>query len=141
MEKCKQVNQDINPKSFSLKKPNGRVAPKTPERCLIRAQQQEPYTAKWVADLIEEERKNAEGKDKSRSSWVQKVVDVAHKLTGIATELKPVVDIFVSSSLEFSVIYACLWVVFKVRHPTDAPNQPKHVKTDTHLRASSRGRS
>lgn len=44
------------------------------------------------------------------------MVDVADKFIYIATMLKPIIDIFVPSSPEYSVPYACICVIFKVSH-------------------------
>jgi hypothetical protein len=66
---------------------------------------------------VERERKRVEVKQASKQEWLQTLQKVASKILDIATELKPIIDIFVPQSPEYSVPYACLWLVFKVRCP------------------------
>lgn len=90
------------------------MASKIVESSPIRIKQQKLYEASWVKDIVERERKRVEAKQASKPEWLQTLKNVASGFVRIATELKPIIDIFVPQSPEYSVPYACLWIVFKV---------------------------
>jgi hypothetical protein len=117
LEKCKRVNQDINPEPFAPDR-RGRTAAKIIESAPIGVKRQKLYDAAWITALVEKEKEKVKDKQASKPEWAQTVTTVANTILGIATELKPIIDIFVPSTPEYSIPYACLWAVFQVCQST-----------------------
>lgn len=90
------------------------VATNVIESAPIRLKKPRLYDASWVESLINKENENIKKKRASKPELLQKVNTSAHVLIKIATQIKPIVDIFIPQSPEYSIPYACLWVIFKV---------------------------
>ncbi|OQE23905.1 hypothetical protein PENSTE_c008G02833 [Penicillium steckii] len=104
--------------TLSWKDRRGRIGSRIVERNSVRFQRRELYNAAWVEELVKKEKAKINSIDASKSKWSHKVSSFADEVIKVATRMKPVVDIFVPSSPEYSVPYACLWVMFQagVRH-------------------------
>ncbi|KAK0636782.1 hypothetical protein B0T17DRAFT_89961 [Bombardia bombarda] len=116
LRKCKDINHDLNAdmlesKQHQKKQPVvSRIAISPFKRS---THQREAYTASWVTTLVEEERAKIETEQSAKPEWRQKVTGAAYEIARTATALKPIIDIFIPQSPEYSVPYACLWIVFK----------------------------
>jgi hypothetical protein len=116
LQKCKEVNEQLNSTPWwkvksrlNASKIGSKASPATPFT----------GTREWntllVQALIGEERKKISIRDESRPEWQQHLTKLADGLINVATQLKPITDIFIPQSPEYAVPYACLWAVFKVR--------------------------
>lgn len=117
LQKCKDVNEQLvaQPWWDSDSQP-GLVATKVIESTPIRLKKSRLYDAAWVESLINKQSEDIKTKRASKPELLQKVDSSAHVLIKVATQIKPIVDIFIPQSPEYSVPYACLWVIFKVCH-------------------------
>lgn len=113
LKKCKEVNDQLNSQP-SWKDRRGRIGSRIVESNSVRFQRRELYNAAWVEELVKKEKAKINSIDASKSKWSHKVSSFADEVIKVATRMKPVVDIFVPSSPEYSVPYACLWVMFQV---------------------------
>jgi hypothetical protein len=67
----------------------------------------------------------------SKSEWKKRVNEGAYGFIGVANGLKPIIDIFIPQNPEYSVPYACLWIVFKVRMSlATMPSRPCTHRSD-----------
>ncbi|KAK6449333.1 hypothetical protein FP744_10005583 [Trichoderma asperellum] len=114
LQKCKDVNEQLvaQPWWDSDSQP-GLVATKVIESTPIRLKKSRLYDAAWVESLINKQSEDIKTKRASKPELLQKVDSSAHVLIKVATQIKPIVDIFIPQSPEYSVPYACLWVIFK----------------------------
>ncbi|KAL7974254.1 hypothetical protein HDV63DRAFT_399837 [Trichoderma sp. SZMC 28014] len=71
------------------------------------------YDAAWMESLINRESQKIQNKQASKPKLLQKVDASAHALIKIAMQIKPVIDVLIPQSPEYSVPYACLWILFK----------------------------
>lgn len=115
LHKCKEINEQLvaQPWWDSDNRP-GLVAAKVVESAPIRLKKPRLYDAAWVETLINKESENIANKRASKPELLQKVDASAHALIKVATQIKPMVDILVPQSPEYSIPYACLWILFKV---------------------------
>lgn len=67
-----------------------------------------------MESLINRESQKIQNKQASKPKLLQKVDASAHALIKIAMQIKPVIDVLIPQSPEYSVPYACLWILFKV---------------------------
>ncbi|KAJ4855447.1 uncharacterized protein T069G_11005 [Trichoderma breve] len=49
----------------------------------------------------------------SKPELLLKITRSAYALIDVTTQIKPIVDIFIPQSPEYSIPYACLWIIFK----------------------------
>jgi hypothetical protein len=78
-------------------------------------EEERPYEASRIKELVRQEIKRIEAThDSEGSDWTTKVIQGAYRFIDVANGLKPVIDIFVPHSPEYSVPYACVWIIFKV---------------------------
>ncbi|KAL7920173.1 hypothetical protein ACQKWADRAFT_322360 [Trichoderma austrokoningii] len=112
LQKCKDINEQLNSQPW-WDSQQGLVATKVIESAPIWLKQPKAYSAAWVEGLISKESKRIKDKQASKKELLQKVDSSAQVLIKIATQLKPVIDIFIPESPEYSIPYACLWAIFK----------------------------
>jgi hypothetical protein len=113
LEKCKEVNEQLNTQPW-WEEQHGRVAATIVESSPIQLKRPRLYNEAWVQDLVEKEKNKVMAKQGSKSEWLQRLTTVAEEVITIATQIKPIINIFVPQSPEYTVPYACLWVLFKV---------------------------
>ncbi|KAJ9144050.1 hypothetical protein NKR23_g6060 [Pleurostoma richardsiae] len=112
LQKCKDVNEQLNSQPW-WDDQLGLVASKVVESSPIRLKKPRLYDAAWVESLIAKERNKAKDKQESKPEVLQKVSSFANGVIKVATQIKPVIDIFVPQSPEYTVPYACLWIIFQ----------------------------
>lgn len=113
LQKCKDVNEQLNSQPW-WDDQQGFVASKIVESAPIRLKRPRLYDASWVESLVEREKQKVKDKQASKPEWLQKVTSFADGIVKIAVKIKPIVDIFIPQSPEYSIPYACLWIIFKV---------------------------
>jgi hypothetical protein len=123
--KCKEINQELNLDPLGEKQRHHRrfnsswARSSKPRVANTNAeQQQKPYDASRIKELVEQETQRIQTAQDASSGdleWTAKVKDVAYGVIKLAEVLKPVIDVFVPQSPEYRVPYACVWIVFKVR--------------------------
>lgn len=118
LKKCKDINEQLNSQPWWESQP-GLVATKVVESAPIWLKQPKAYSAAWVESLINKETQKIRDKRASKQELIQKVDSSAHALIKVAMQLKPVIDIFIPQSPEYSIPYACLWAIFKVSDDDD----------------------
>ncbi|KAK3390059.1 hypothetical protein B0H63DRAFT_464717 [Podospora didyma] len=111
--KCKEINADLAMDPFGNKRHELRSRSGADNGTGRTVVQQQPYQAAWIAQLVEQEKAEIAAKEASKPDWVQKVQSTAYSILRITSELKPIIDVFVPESPEYSVPYHCLWIVFK----------------------------
>ncbi|OPB46586.1 hypothetical protein A0O28_0067080 [Trichoderma guizhouense] len=93
LEKCKKINEQLNAQPWwDGDRQPGLVATKIVESAPIQLKKARLYEAAWVQSRIIKE---------------------TYALIDVATQIKPIVDIFIPQSPEYSIPYACLWIIFK----------------------------
>jgi flavin-dependent dehydrogenase len=93
---------------------SGLVATKVIDSTPIMLRKPRLYDAAWMESLIKKESKKIKDKQASKSELLQKIDTSAHALIKFAAQLKPAIDILIPQSPEYSIPYACLWILFKV---------------------------
>ncbi|KAM0454436.1 hypothetical protein ACHAPV_008306 [Trichoderma viride] len=112
LQKCKDINEQLNSQPWWDDRP-GLTATKVIESAPISLKKPRLYDAEWMTGLINKEKNKIKDKRASKPELLQKVENSAHTLIGIATQIKPMIDMFIPQSPEYSIPYACLWVLFK----------------------------
>ncbi|UKZ46840.1 hypothetical protein TrVGV298_001051 [Trichoderma virens] len=114
LEKCKKINEQLNAQPWwdSDRQP-GLVATKIVESAPIQLKKARLYEAAWVQSRIIKESERILHKKKSKPELLSKIADSAYALIDVAKQIKPIVDIFIPQSPEYSIPYACLWIIFK----------------------------
>ncbi|KAK4185253.1 hypothetical protein QBC35DRAFT_525033 [Podospora australis] len=91
LKKCREMNEDLWADKFAREHLTGAVSG--------------PVTSSEPARVA--------AKEASDPKWAQRAKDTAIGIMKVAKELKPIMDIFVPHSPEYSVPYAFLWIIFK----------------------------
>ncbi|KAH8807320.1 hypothetical protein F5884DRAFT_340380 [Xylogone sp. PMI_703] len=112
LQKAKEINEQLNSQPW-WDDESGLIASKIVESSPIRLKRPRLYDASWVQNLVQQERKKVTEKQASKSEWLQKLNGLTDKVIKIVTQIKPIIDIFIPKSPEYSIPYACLWIVFK----------------------------
>ncbi|KAH8891769.1 hypothetical protein GQ53DRAFT_719454 [Thozetella sp. PMI_491] len=110
LKKCKEINENLNAEPF-LERDLGFVASKIRESSEIWVPRS--YDAAWVTAHIERECQRIQNKQSLRKEWAQVVSKAAHGFASLVVHLKPVIDVFVPQSPEYTVPYACILIIFK----------------------------
>lgn len=113
LQKCKDINEQLNSQPWWDDRP-GLTATKVIESAPILLKKPRLYDAEWMTGLINKEKNKIKDKRASKPELLQKVENSAHTLIRVATQIKPMIDMFIPQSPEYSIPYACLWVLFKV---------------------------
>ncbi|UKZ63901.1 uncharacterized protein TrAtP1_005122 [Trichoderma atroviride] len=113
LQKCKDINEQLNSQPW-WDSQSGLVATKMVESAPIRLKPPKAYSAAWVESLIRQESERIKDRRASKNELLQRLDSSAHVLIKTATQLKPIIDILIPQSPEYSIPYACLWAIFKV---------------------------
>jgi hypothetical protein len=118
LRKCKEINQELNSDPFGEKqRHHGRLTwGRASKSRVANAEQPKPYDASRIKELVEQETDRIETAQESSNGdaeWTAKVKDVGYGVIKFAQVLKPVIDVLVPQSPEYTVPYACVWIVFK----------------------------
>lgn len=113
MQKCKEVNEQLSSQPW-WEEQTGLVAAAVVDGSPIRLKQPRLYNDSWLQDLVERERERVKKKQASKPEWLKTLIGVAEGVISVANQIKPIIDIFVPQSPEYTVPYACLWILFKV---------------------------
>lgn len=116
LEKCKKINEQLNAQPWwDGDRQPGLVATKIVESAPIQLKKARLYEAAWVQSRIIKESERILDMQASKPELLLKITRSAYALIDVATQIKPIVDIFIPQSPEYSIPYACLWIIFKVR--------------------------
>lgn len=113
LQTCKDINEKLNSQPWWDSQPR-LVATKVVESAPILLRQPKTYSAAWVESLIRKESERIKDRQASKHELLKRLDSSAHVLIKIAMQLKPILDIFIPQSPEYSIPYACLWAIFKV---------------------------
>ncbi|KAI3320956.1 hypothetical protein HD806DRAFT_546781 [Xylariaceae sp. AK1471] len=139
LQKCKEINQDLNLDPFREEHRGRRMTWNRIGKSLVFKEQQRQYDASRIEELVTQETNRIErADDSSNSEWKRKVKEGAYGFIGVANSLKPVIDIFIQQSPEYSIPYACVWIVFKgflarKDKKDSVPDLMKSLSKDIHI--------
>jgi hypothetical protein len=80
-----------------------------------------------VKDLVSRELEKIEEMRSSKSEWKKKCSDLGYMIAGVATKLKPTIELLMPQSLEYTLPYGCLMLIFTVASPLETPLQTKRL--------------
>jgi hypothetical protein len=67
-----------------------------------------------VKDLVERELLKVEAATSAKPEWKRKCADLGYVIAGVATKLKPTIDLLMPQGIEYTLPYGCLMLVFTV---------------------------
>lgn len=85
------------------------------ESAPVRVVKPKGYSAQMVKDLVEKELLKIEAVTSAKPEWKRKCADLGYVIAGVATKLKPIIDLLMPQSVEYTLPYGCLMLVFTVR--------------------------
>jgi hypothetical protein len=98
--------------SFDIEQ--GHVSRKLIDNAPIRLVKLQEFTDQMVKDLVTKELEKAKMAKSSKSEWKKKCADLGYVIAGVATKLKPTIDLLMPQSLEYTLPYGCLMLIFTV---------------------------
>lgn len=67
-----------------------------------------------VQDLVNQELEKIDSKILSKPEWRKKCADLGYVVAGVATKLKPTIDLLMPQGFEYTLPYGCLMLIFTV---------------------------
>ena len=86
----------------------------------IRIVKPKEFTAGVVRDFIVKEQVRISDETDPKALWRKTLSDFGYTIGEVVTKVKPIIDLFMPQSLEYTVPYGCLMIIFQVRflcHP------------------------
>jgi hypothetical protein len=109
---CKEASEDLNLGSFDIERET--VARKLFESAPIRAAKATGYTSQMVKDLVDAELVKVDARSSSKPDWKKKCTSLGYVVAGVATKLKPTIDLLMPQGFEYTLPYGCLMLIFTV---------------------------
>ncbi|KAJ3521898.1 hypothetical protein NM208_g13090 [Fusarium decemcellulare] len=101
LRKCKEVNDQLQTQPRRDDE-IASVASNIIQSSPIRLRKARVYDAAWVEALIEKKKQELQDKKTATPEWREKMSTLVEKTIKLTTELKPIIDIFVPKSPEYS---------------------------------------
>jgi hypothetical protein len=112
LKRCKEVNEDLQLGSFDIEK--GSLSTTILQSAPIRVVKPRTFTSELVKEFIEKEQNKVSSRNDSKAAWKKTVSDLCYTIGDVASKLKPIIDLFMPQSMEYTVPYGCLMIIFQV---------------------------
>jgi hypothetical protein len=81
----------------------------------IRNAKPRALTSEMVKEFIDKEQKRIAKEVDSKAAWKKTLSGLGFTISDVVMKVKPIIDLFMPQSLEYTVPYGCLMIIFQVR--------------------------